>query len=159
MSSRRTDRGMTSVDGGLAVEQPRVLLAHNATTATCDALARLIEASGAELVDASSSEDARLAVASETFDACLICLDLQPAPVAGARLASELLERGYPVVIVTRSLRWLPADATRLRALPWIRPEASAEELREALRAVSEEQDSGIRVRARVDAAEAAGGE
>ncbi|AKT41007.1 hypothetical protein [Chondromyces crocatus] len=130
-----------------AISAPRVLLAHNATAVTCDALARLIEATGAELVDASSSDDARLAVEAEDFDACLVCLDLPPAPFAGVRLASELLERGCPVVLVTRSQRWLPADATALRALPWIPPDATEDALREALDTASGIQDSVVRRR------------
>lgn len=129
-------------------QRARVLLAHNAATATCDALARIIEATGAELVDASSMDDARLALEMEAFDACLICLDLPPAPLAGARLATELLERGAPVVLVTRSLRWLPAGATALQSLPWISPDATAEELARAMAAVAADCDSGIRMRA-----------
>ncbi|EYF00481.1 hypothetical protein [Chondromyces apiculatus] len=125
----------------------RVLLAHNAATPTCDALARHIEALGATLTDASSSDDARLVVEAEIFDACLVCLDLLPAPFAGVRLASELLARGCPVVLVTRSLRWLPADATELRKLPWIPPDASTEALQRALAAASEVQDSSVRER------------
>jgi CheY-like chemotaxis protein len=125
-----------------------VLLAHNAVTATCDALARLLETSGVEVVDASSMDDARLALETETFDACLICLDLPPAPLGGARLAAELLERGCPVVLVTRSLRWLPPDATALRSLPWISPDATPDEVARAMASVSDDCDSGIRMRA-----------
>jgi hypothetical protein len=132
-----------------------VLLAHNAAAATCDALAQLIEASlgGAELVDASSIEDARAAIAAEAFDALLICLDLPPAPLAGARLASELVANGYPVVLVTRSLRWLPPDATALRELPWIPPDAPADDVARAIAAASPDCDSAVRVRADLEEA------
>jgi hypothetical protein len=127
----------------------RALLVHNMAAATCDALARVIEASlGGELVDASSIEGARAAVAAEAFDAILICLDLPPAPLAGARLASELLDGGYPVVLVTRSLRWLPPDATALRELPWIPPDAPAADVARVIAAASVDCDSVIRVRA-----------
>ncbi len=127
-----------------------MLLAHNATAATCDALARILEALGAEVVDASSMEDARLALETEveSFEACLVCLDLPPAPVAGARLATELLDRGCAVVLVTRSLRWLPPDATDLRALPWISPDARSDEVSRAIATATGDCDSMIRLRA-----------
>jgi hypothetical protein len=125
-----------------------VLLAHDVAAATCDALALAIEAAlgDVEIVDASSIHDARHAVATEVFDACLICLDLPPAPLGGARLANELVQQGCSVVLVTRSLRWLPPDATTLRRLPWIPPDAAEADVARAIAAASIEQDSGIRV-------------
>jgi hypothetical protein len=131
----------------------RVLLAHDARAATCDALALAIEDAlgDVEIVDISSVEGARQAIATETFDACLICLDLPPAPAGGARLGAELVSHGYPVVLVTRSLRWLPPDATELQQVPWIPPEASAAEVAKAIAAVSAECDSFIRPRAGID--------
>lgn len=128
----------------------KLLLAHDARTATCDALAATIEASlsNVEIVDTSSIDDARLAVATESFDACLICLDLPPAPLGGVRLASELLAHGHPIVLVTRSLRWVPADRPELQQLPWITPDAGAGEVTGAITAASGEFDSMIRARA-----------
>jgi hypothetical protein len=127
----------------------RILLAH-APTATCDALAVTIEAAmpDMEIVDTSSVDDARLAVATECFDACLICLDLPPAPLGGVRLASELMASGHSVVLVTRSLRWVPADKPALQQLPWITPDAGAAEVAGAIAAASGEFDSMIRARA-----------
>lgn len=150
MSSRQAGGQSASVDRGDFPEAGicRVLLAHDAGAATCDALARVIESLGdMEIVDASSIHDARHAVAIETFDACLICLDLPPAPLGGARLASDLVSRGYPVVLVTRSLRWLPVDATALHRLPWIAPDAAQAEVAQAIAAASAECDSFIRRR------------
>lgn len=157
MSSRRVDGRLTGIDGGDRREPiggaRRVLLAHDAAAATCDALVRAIAAAldDVEIVDASSIHDARLAVATEAFDTCLICLDLPPAPIGGARLANELVNLSYPVVLVTRSLRWLPPDATALRRLPWIAPDASAADVAKAIAAASAECDSGIRPRAALD--------
>ncbi|MCC6553626.1 MAG: hypothetical protein IT372_11485 [Polyangiaceae bacterium] len=130
-----------------------MLLAHDASAATCDALAVAIESAlgDVELIDASSIHGARSAVATELFDACLVCLDLPPAPLGGARLADELVSRGYPVVLVTRSLRWLPPDAAALRRLPWIPPDAAEPEIAKAIAAASAEQDSVIRPRVVID--------
>lgn len=128
----------------------KILLAHDARAATCDALVSAIEASlvHVDIVDASSMDDALLAAATEPFDACLVCLDLPPAPVGGVRLASELVENGHPVVLVTRSLRWVPPDRPALQQLPWIPPDAGATEVAGAIAAASGECDSMIRSRA-----------
>ncbi len=68
--------------GPRSVRGFRILLAHDARAATCDALARAIEGAltNVEIVDASSIDDALLASATGQFDACLVCLDLPPAP-------------------------------------------------------------------------------
>lgn len=63
-----------------------------------------------------------------------VCLDLQPAPVAGTRIAEFAVARGIPVVLVTRSTRWLP-QGSALNAVPWISPDATSEELVDAMRA------------------------
>lgn len=137
----------------------RVLLAHDPRAATCDALADAIADAfdEVEIVDASSMEDARVAVATETFDVCLVCLDLPPAPLGGARLANDLLADGLPVVLVTRSLRWLPTNLPALSDVPWIAPEASVAEVEQAITLAAGEVDSMIRVRSSVleEAAEA----
>jgi hypothetical protein len=78
-------------------------------------------------------DDARDAVDSGRFDLGLVCLDLPPAPTGGARLAEELLATGLPLVLVTRSQRWLPASAVVLRALPWVRPDATVPEVARAV--------------------------
>jgi hypothetical protein len=106
----------------------RLLLAHDVTTRTCDALSSGIHRAmrNVEIVDASSLADARSALQVSRFDACLICLDLPPAPRGGVRLAQELVAFGDPIVLITRSLRWLPVDAVDLHAAPWVTPEADA---------------------------------
>jgi hypothetical protein len=113
----------------------RVLIAHDAMASTCDAIASGLEGvlRDVELVDASSIEAALATLSTMTIDVCLVCLDLPPAPVGGVRLAQEAIREGRPVVLVTRSLRWLPPDATDLRGIPWVTPEARPEEVAEAM--------------------------
>jgi len=121
--------------------QWRMLLAHDATASTCDGLVSALGEAfeDLEIVDASSVDDARATLARSRFDACLICLDLPPAPSGGVRLAQTALrdarnnEPRTPVVLVTRSLRWLPANATELRTLPWVTPDAEPGELAKAV--------------------------
>ncbi len=125
----------------------RLLLAHDATAATCDPLAFAVEAAlgNVDITDASSADDARAALQAGRFDVCLVCLDLQPAPLGGVRLAQEVLAEGLPVVLITRSLRWIPASAGALRELPWIPPDASAAEvslaISDAIASTHEAQD------------------
>src|SRR5690242_15278658 len=104
LASGRLQVVETRRPGPRSVRSFKILLAHDARAATCDPLARAIEAAleNVEIVDASSIDDALLASATERFDACLVCLDLPPAPVGGARLASELVDSNHPVVLVTR---------------------------------------------------------
>src|SRR4051812_2078323 len=82
---------MEAVSEVRAVRRWRVLLAHDASTATCDALADTLERvlGSIELSDASSLEDARAALSGVSFHICLACLDLPPAPIAGVRIAQE----------------------------------------------------------------------
>jgi hypothetical protein len=87
----------------------------------------------ADVVDASSIDDARATLQASRFDVCLVCLDLPPAPLGGARLAMEVLAAGTPVVLVTRSQRWIPAEAASLRDAPWISPQAGAPEIAQAV--------------------------
>jgi len=51
-----------------------------------------------------------------------VCLDLPPAPQAGIRIADFARAVGLPVVLVTRSMRWLP-PGSELMSLPWVTPE------------------------------------
>jgi hypothetical protein len=46
-----------------------------------------------------------------------------------------MIRQGRPVVLVTRSLRWLPPDATRLRDVPWVPPDAPPGQVAKAVRA------------------------
>ena len=105
----------------------RLLLAHDAQAPTCDALPdAVVDALGnVDVLDASSVEDARVTLQGGRFDVCLVCLDLPPAPSAGARLARDVIELGVPVVLVTRSQRWIPNESPELRSLPWISPDAT----------------------------------
>ncbi len=105
----------------------RLLLAHDATASTCDALVEAISGGlgNVDLSRSSSVDDAEVAIYTGRFDAALVCLDLHPAPSAGVKLAQEMVRLGLPTVIVTRSLRWIPAAATTLRDVPWLTPDAS----------------------------------
>lgn len=54
----------------------------------------------------------------------LACLDLPPAPRAGATLATWAISLGLPVVAVTHSRRWLPLGEGVLSSLPVLSPTA-----------------------------------
>ncbi len=125
-------------DSGLrVVRRWRVLLAHEASASTCDLLFKVIEGAlgNVELTESFSVEDARIATRRAPPDIVLVCLDLPPAPSGGVRLAEELVARGVPVVLVTRSQRWIPPSARALRAVPWVPPEADAREVSRAVHA------------------------
>ncbi|APR78313.1 Hypothetical protein A7982_03660 [Minicystis rosea] len=124
----------------------RLLLAHDATASTCNALIESIEDAlgNVDIYESPSVDDARDVLrgslidapspaAASRFDLCLVCLDLPPAPAGGVRLAQELRKQGLPVVLVTRSLRWIPASAASLRELPWVTPDASSSEVARAV--------------------------
>src|SRR5262245_20004063 len=100
----------TSHSGARRLRRWRVLLAHDARASTCDSITTALEEMlrDVEIVDASSIDAAQASLSSVPFDACLVCLDLPPAPVGGVRLAREAISDGHSVVLVTRSLRWLP---------------------------------------------------
>jgi hypothetical protein len=125
------------------VRRWRVLLAHDATTATCNSLIDTVEAAlgNADVSESSSVEDARLSLrigphegVRARFHLAMVCLDLPPAPLGGVRLAQEILgKHRLPVILVTRSLRWIPAWAVALRDLPWVTPDATAEEVARAV--------------------------
>jgi hypothetical protein len=118
------------------VRRWRVLLAHDAAASTCDLLLETIEGAlgNVEITESSSVEDARVAVHTNRHDIAMICLDLAPAPVGGVRLAEDLVKRGQPVILVTRSLRWIPPNAVALRELPWIPPDADVDDVARAVR-------------------------
>jgi hypothetical protein len=115
----------------------RFLLAHDASAKTCRPLLQSVERAlgNVDIVDAASVEHALAELRDSTFDACFVCLDLPPVPIGGARLAQTMIRRGYPVILVTRSLRWLPQNATRLRDVPWIPPDARPGDVAKAVRA------------------------
>jgi hypothetical protein len=117
------------------VRRWKLLLAHDATASTCDPLVDAIDAAlgDVDINESSSVDDARLAVTTSRFDVCLVCLDLPPAPQGGVRLAQDMLRSGMPVVLITRSLRWIPPSAAALRELPWVPPDASAGEISRAV--------------------------
>ncbi len=118
-----------------AVSRWKVLLAHNGASPTCDALFDVISAAmeDVHVVDAPSAEAARSMLRRAPFDVCFVCLDLPPSPSGGIWLAQELVRAGCPIVLVTRSLRWLPKSASELKVLPWIAPEATADRVIEAV--------------------------
>jgi hypothetical protein len=138
----------------------RLLLAHDATASTCapliDAIALAL--GSVDINESSSIDDARVALhtvnegglvhdgasvgdqrpkprapAEPCFDVAMVCLDLPPAPLGGVRLAQECVRAGLPVVLVTRSLRWIPPSAVALRDLPWVTPDATAAEVAHAV--------------------------
>lgn len=119
-----------------------MLLAHDASAATCNSLIDAVEAAlgNVDVSESSSVEDARLSLrldgGRQQVHLAMVCLDLPPAPLGGVRLAQEILgKHRIPVILVTRSLRWIPSWAVALRDLPWVTPDATPEEVE---RAVSE---------------------
>ncbi len=117
------------------VRRWRLLLAHDATASTCNALIDAIEGAlgHVDVNESSSIDDARLAMEAARFDVCMVCLDLPPAPQGGARLALEVLREGLPLVLITRSLRWVPPSAAALRDVPWVPPDATVAEVSRAV--------------------------
>jgi hypothetical protein len=126
---------MELVSGIRPARRWRILLAHDASASTCDAMAAAIEGAlkSVDLSDASSVDDARVALQGGVFHVCMVCLDLPPAPLAGVRLAQEVLAEGVPVVLITRSLRWIPPNAAELCNLPWVSPDARPAEVAKAI--------------------------
>ena len=122
------------------VRRWRVLFAHDASAATCNSLIDAVEAAlgNVDVSESSSVEDARLSLRigpqGGRIHLAMVCLDLPPAPLGGVRLAQEILgKHRLPVILVTRSLRWIPAWATALRDLPWVTPDATADEVARAV--------------------------
>ncbi len=122
----------------------RLLLAHDATASTCNPILDAIAGAlgNVDVSESSSIYDARLAVGGSRdegrrshprFHVAMVCLDLPPAPLGGVRLAQELVAAGLPVVLITRSLRWIPTSATALRSLPWVSPDAGPAEVARAI--------------------------
>jgi hypothetical protein len=149
-----------------------VLVAHDVRSQVCDGIVTLLEQRGPRpplsglpvtvgVTRASSVHDAGELLRSRRFDLVVVSLDLQPAPRAAARLADHVLAQGTPVVLVTRSLRWLPPDAAHLRLLPWVAPEAGPDDLGRAFvdaltgapfSARRRKDDAGVDVLAEADA-------
>jgi hypothetical protein len=133
--------------GGPSAPRLRVLVARDSRLSTCDAMVRGLEHSieGCEIVEAFSVEGALItAESSGPFDVCLVCLDLPPAPRGGCRLAEELMADGHAVVLITRSLRWLPAGNHALRSLPWVTPEADTSAVLEAIGTAIDANDAPV---------------
>jgi hypothetical protein len=114
----------------------RVLFAHDGTQSTCLALgehvAAFAEDAGGEVLVAASAQDAaeHLRTANgggAPIHLAVLCLDLLPAPLAATRLADFAIRAGVPVVLVTRSPRWLSAE--HMLALPWLSPEATRKDI------------------------------
>jgi hypothetical protein len=130
-SQRISPTARAEIAANDAVARWKVLLAHNGALPTCDGLfAAITEAmDDVQIVDAPSAEAARSILRRTPFDVCLVCLDLPPSPSGGIRLAQDLVRAGCPLILVTRSLRWLPRSAAELKVLPWIAPEADPAEV------------------------------
>ncbi|MBK8254527.1 MAG: hypothetical protein IPK82_17895 [Polyangiaceae bacterium] len=123
--------------------QWRAVVAHDGRLPTCDRLLEVIGEAmeGAQIIDAPSTESARFVLRRAAVDVCFVCLDLPPAPQGGIKFAQELVRAGCPVVLVTRSLRWLPKSASELKVLPWVAPESSAGEVLLAVQQAVGEND------------------
>jgi hypothetical protein len=134
-TGQRLGQPVEAGSGMRTVRRWRLLLAHDATASTCDPLIDAIEGAlgQVDVNESSSVDDARVARETSHFDLALVCLDLHPAPLGGVRLAQELLAGGLPVVLVTRSLRWIPPTAAALRELPWIPPDATVADVSRAV--------------------------
>jgi DNA-binding NarL/FixJ family response regulator len=134
----------------------RFLLAHDATAPTCKPLMQSVERAlgKVDIVASASVEHALAELRDSTFDACFVCLDLPPVPAGGARLAQKMVRDRFPVVLVTRSLRWLPQSAANLREVPWVPPDAPPNEVAKAVRAALAE--AAIEIPAVLEAAERA---
>jgi hypothetical protein len=142
MTSQRLDRSAESPTAANdTASRWKVLLAHDGTLSTCDALFDAIREAmdDVQIIDAPSAEGARSILRRSAVDVCFVCLDLPPSPLGGIKLAQDLVRAGYPLVLVTRSLRWLPSTAAELRVLPWVPPEASPADVVRAIdEAISE---------------------
>lgn len=115
----------------------RFLLAHDVSSRTCDSLIVAVERAlgNVDILDVTSVDHALSELQTGSFDATFVCLDLPPAPLGGSRLAQAIVQQGGAVVLVTRSLRWLPNGAVTLQRLPWITPEASPADVAKAVKA------------------------
>ncbi len=135
MASQRVDRSHMPLVANDADARWRVLVAHDGALPTCDAL--IASVGGAlddvQVLDAPSAESARSMLRRTAVDVCFVCLDLPPSPLGGIKLAQELVRVGLPVVLVTRSLRWLPRSAAELKVLPWVAPESDASDIVRAI--------------------------
>ncbi len=121
----------------------RFLLAHDLKAPMCRPLVAKVEkALGlVDVVSASSVDEAVEELSEGNFDACFVCLNLPPVPNGTARLAGKMISEGFPVVLVTRSLRWLPPNATHLRGVPWISPDAAPHEVLRVMKTAMSDVD------------------
>lgn len=121
----------------------RFLLAHDFKAPMCKPLVASVEkALGlVDVVSASSVEEAVEELSDGSFDMCFVCLNLPPVPNGTARLTSRIMSEGFPVVLVTRSLRWVPPKATHLRGVPWIAPDAPPADVLRVMRTAIREVD------------------
>jgi hypothetical protein len=134
-------------DSGLRLVRPwRLMVAHDESASTCGLLIDALDGAlgSVDVTESSSVEDALQTTSSVRFDVALVCLDLPPAPTGGVRLAEALLKQNVPVVLVTRSLRWIPSSAVTLRDVPWVAPDADP---RDVARAVREAVTRAVEVR------------
>ena len=134
-SQRISHAAQAELAANHAASRWKVLLAHDGALPTCDALFDAVAEAmdDVQIVDAPSAEAARSILRRTPFDVFLVCLDLPPSPSGGIRLAQELVRAGCPLILVTRSLRWLPRSASELKVLPWIPPEATPAEVARAI--------------------------
>lgn len=131
--------------GRRLVGSRRVLLAHSGASA-CDMLLGSIDRvlGEVDLTEATSMEAGRLAVRQGKEAICFVCLDLPPRPHGAVSLALDIRRAGLPLILVARSLRWLPADATLLHEVPWVSPDAGDDDVSEALLRASQRAASRV---------------
>ncbi|NUP04689.1 MAG: hypothetical protein HOW73_01370 [Polyangiaceae bacterium] len=116
-----------------------VLFAHDPGSSTCDALIERVGVAGQQLFVSSSLEElgsleaawVALDRARRSADTTLVlaCLDLPPAPRAGATVAEWARSLKLPVVTVAHGRRWIPANRSGVALLPTLSPTADPEEI------------------------------
>lgn len=113
-----------------------LILAHDLRSSTCDLLVPRVQLAiggPSQLEEVGSLEAAWVALdrARRSPGGALVlsCLDLPPAPRAGATVAEWARSLKLPVLAVTRGTRWLPANRAGLSLLPTLSPQAEQGEV------------------------------
>ncbi|MBK6516377.1 MAG: hypothetical protein IPG04_20295 [Polyangiaceae bacterium] len=120
-----------------------LILAHDPRSSACDLLLeRVARAVGGPTVldDVGSLEAAWVALdrARRAPGGALVlaCLDLAPAPRAGATVAEWARSLKLPVVAVTRGARWLPVNRAGLSLISTLSPAADQAEVDRVVQAL-----------------------
>lgn len=125
-------------------QRSSILLVHDARSRACDGLRALLDEFASDATWSGQPEEGvQVAVSAQSAAEALregngawrvvfVCLDLQPAPRAGSRIAEFAVAQGIPVVLVTRSARWIP-EGSALQSVPWVPPDATLEQVEDAI--------------------------